>query len=95
MWKHSGQPNRQHPWLTSAEDGGIYWAIDSNQAFNYPAQILRCKDWLCRRSHLKINITCNVCPKRLTAPFFEGDIKFARDVTRDNGRTRLLLGSCN
>lgn len=34
-----------------------------------------------------------VCPKRRTAPFFEGDIKFTRDDTLASGRTRLLLGS--
>lgn len=34
-----------------------------------------------------------VWPKRRTAPFFEGEIKLAKDDTLDRGRTRLLLGS--
>lgn len=37
--------------------------------------------------------TCMVWPKRLTAPFLTGEIKFAKDVTRARGRTLLLLGS--
>lgn len=36
---------------------------------------------------------CIVWPKRLTAPFLTGEIKFAKDVTRARGRTLLLLGS--
>lgn len=35
-----------------------------------------------------------VCPKRRTAPFLTGEIRFAREVTRAKGRTRFVLGSC-
>lgn len=44
--------------------------------------------------HIHIFFTCIVWPKRRTAPFLTGEIKFAKDVTRARGRIRLLLGSC-
>lgn len=37
--------------------------------------------------------TWMVWPKRRTAPFFEGEIKLAREETLASGRMRLLLGS--
>lgn len=49
---------------------------------------------LFHKYHCQAHFTCIVCPNRRTAPFLTGEIRFAKEVTRARGRTRLLLGSC-
>lgn len=40
------------------------------------------------------NEAWRVWPKRRTAPFFTGEMRFASEVTRPSGRTRFVQGSC-